>query len=184
MSKSQPYKSFGEELRRIRSEAKRTIIDISGAVELDPTLIEKIEKGEERPSEELIVLIISHFELDEMRAFELWKLAGYDRLDINETTASDKKDGVTPVVVPLSDARIVYTDMVNVTANNYGVVINFLQGLGSNNQPMAVSRVGMSVEHAVSFMKVLSETVEQVMNQKNKSSKDKKDTIDKPKKDS
>ena len=186
MSKSQPYKSFGEEFKRIRSEAKRTIIDISGAVELEPALIEKIERGEERPSEELIVLIISHFDLDESKAFDLWKLAGYDRLDGSDASAStaESKDNVVPVVVPLSDARIVYTDMVNVTANNYGVVVNFLQGLGSNNQPMAVSRVGMSVEHAVSFMKVLSETVEQVLaQQKTTKGKSLKDSKDSPKKD-
>jgi len=68
---------------------------------------------------------------------------------------------------------------VNVSANNYGVVINFLQGLGANNQPMAVSRVGMSIEHAVSFMKVLSDTVEQVVKQQDKQPVKKKPTKDK-----
>jgi len=49
--------------------------------------------------------------------------------------------------------------MVHVNANKYGVVINFLQGLGANNQPMAVSRIGMSHEHAQSLLEVLQQTL-------------------------
>ena len=49
--------------------------------------------------------------------------------------------------------------MIHINANKYGVVINFLQGLGSNNQPMAVSRIGMSREHAESLMEVLKKTL-------------------------
>ncbi len=51
-------------------------------------------------------------------------------------------------ILPL-DACVVYTDMVNVTANQFGVVMNFLQqGAGPNAGPVAVSRVGMSLDHA------------------------------------
>ena len=57
--------------------------------------------------------------------------------------------------------RIVYTDMVQISVNNYGVVINFLQGAGINNTPLAVSRIGMSKEHAKSLLDVLSNTLKQ-----------------------
>jgi hypothetical protein len=43
--------------------------------------------------------------------------------------------------------------------NNYGVVINFMQAGGSDNQPVAVARVGMSREHAESVVQVLQQTL-------------------------
>ena len=74
-----PYEKFGKQLKKIRTEAHKSILELSGAMELDPDRLKKIETGEERPSEELIVLLISHFELEDAQAFDLWKLAGYDK---------------------------------------------------------------------------------------------------------
>ena len=65
------------------------------------------------------------------------------------------------VFVSPEDARIVYTDMVQVMVNNYGVIMNFMQGAGPQNQPLAVSRVGMSKEHAKSILELLRATLEQ-----------------------
>lgn len=161
MGNEKPFEKFGKELRKIRTDAHKSLLEVSGAMELEPEQMRKIENGEERATEELIVLIISHFELEDKVALDLWRLAGYDRSNDNMQTPIN--GAPVPVVIPMNDARVVYTDMVNVSANNFGVVINFMQGLGANNQPMAISRVGMSLEHAVSFMKVLNETVEQMV---------------------
>jgi hypothetical protein len=64
------------------------------------------------------------------------------------------------MVLPI-DARIVYTDTVHVVANNHGVVMNFLQNAGPNNQTLAVARVGMSREHAKSVLELLQRTLDQ-----------------------
>jgi hypothetical protein len=48
---------------------------------------------------------------------------------------------------------------VNVSSNRFGVVINYLQGLGGSSQPLAVSRIGMSHAHAKSLIEVLQKTV-------------------------
>ena len=64
------------------------------------------------------------------------------------------------MVLPM-DARIVYTDTVHVMANNHGVVMNFLQNSGPNNQTIAVARVGMSREHAESVVELLQRTLAQ-----------------------
>jgi hypothetical protein len=61
---------------------------------------------------------------------------------------------ITPI-----DNRIIYTDTVHVMVNNYGVVMNFMQTSGSNNQPVTVSRIGMSREHAESVLQVLKRTL-------------------------
>jgi hypothetical protein len=42
--------------------------------------------------------------------------------------------------------------------------MNFMQGAGPNNQPLAVSRVGMSKEHARTIIDVLQKTLDQADN--------------------
>ncbi len=157
---SDKYKSFGARLKTMRESAKESIADLSGAVEVDTSVLNNIENGKEQPGEDLVLLIISHFALKEDEALKLWELAGYDQEKTGLTSVGNE-DGKTiqSAFITADDARIIYTDMVHVSANKYGVIINFLQGLGAQNQPMAVSRVGMSHEHAKSMLEVLQETI-------------------------
>lgn len=158
--RSNQYKSFGTRLKTMREIAKESIADLSGAVEVDTTVLSNIENGAEQPSEDLVLLIISHFALKEDEALKLWELAGYEQ-EKTGLASMGNEDGETTqsAFITADDARIIYTDMVHVSANKYGVIINFLQGLGAQNQPMAVSRIGMSHEHAKSMLDVLQETI-------------------------
>lgn len=154
------YKSFGTRLKTIRESAKESIADLSGAVEVDTSVLSNIENGKQQPSEDLVLLIISHFALKEDEALKLWELAGYEQEKTGLASIGNEDGPVSQsAFVTADDARIIYTDMVHVSANKYGVIINFLQGLGAQNQPMAVSRVGMSHEHAKSMLEVLEETI-------------------------
>src|SRR5690606_5241003 len=122
------------------------------------------EQGEQRPSEDILLLLIQHFNLKEDQADELWRLAGYNgQPDGEQYFYNDDAGNPQQMTVGIAaqDVRIVYTDMVQVMVNNYGVIINFLQGAGPGNQPLAVSRVGMSKEHAKSILEVLNKTLEQ-----------------------
>ncbi len=96
-----------------------------------------------------------------MFATKLWELAGYahDELPVKNTINDSRGQVQNGVIVLPVDARIVYTDMVHVMVNNYGVVMNFMQTAGANNQPMAVSRIGMSKEHAKSVLEILQKTL-------------------------
>ncbi len=150
-----PYRTLGERLQSFRKKSKETLPEVSGAVELETDIIASYERGETRPSEDVLDLLIRHFDIADDEADELWELAGYsDSPHIHEMPAAP-----TLVMIPL-DNRIVYTDTANVTINNYGVVMNFMQN-GVNNQPAAVARVGMSLEHAKSVLDVLGKTIKQ-----------------------
>ena len=59
------------------------------------------------------------------------------------------------------DLRVVYTDMVHVAVNDFGLVMNFMQTAGPANKPLAIARVGMSREHAKSVLEVLQRTLAQ-----------------------
>lgn len=177
---SKPYELLGKKLRSLREKHSESLVEVSGAVEIEPEMLENIEQGAERPSEDILLLLISHFSSRESEADHLWQLAGYERSSQNEPVLGNG-DQYAPqpavMVLPI-DARIVYTDTVHVIANNHGVVMNFLQNAGPNNQTIAVSRVGMSREHAQNMLELLQRTLQQSnpkelrMGQKSKKSKE------------
>ncbi len=176
MAKSSPpvYESFGKELKRIRTVAKRSLDDVSQAVEIDPAEFSQLETGHLRPSQEIVTLLINHFDLAVSTASRLWRLAGYDQQlsfagDDSNQPGDDSDDGLEAVLstegrqafLTISDNRATYTDMFNIRANSYGVTVNFLQGFSQDN-PLSVARVGMSLEHATRLAKALNETIGRV----------------------
>ncbi|MDZ7786490.1 MAG: DUF3467 domain-containing protein [Candidatus Saccharibacteria bacterium] len=157
----QPYKRLGKYLKQLRLNLHESLAEVSGAVELDTHHLSEIETGKKRPSEDILLLLISHFNVKEDEAVRLWELADFDKSQIpgNEQATNSPKAKETAFVAP-EELRISYTDMVHVSVNNYGVVMNFMQGNGVEGQPMIVSRVGMSKEHAKSMIELLRKTID------------------------
>jgi transcriptional regulator with XRE-family HTH domain len=155
-----PFKQLGNRLKLARETIQETLAEVSGAVEIGIDSLQQIELGGQRPSEDTLLLLINHFNLGDDEATDIWEMAGYINKDGG--MAGEAPDGFRQLaaIIPL-DNRVVYTDLVHVTANNYGVVMNFMQNTGSNGQPMAVARVGMSKEHARSVLEVLQQTLKQ-----------------------
>lgn len=159
-SGSTPFRRLGTQLRRLRQAAKESLAEASGAVEIDQVTLDNFEKGESRPSEDILLLLINHFDLKDDEADTLWFLAGYDKKRSGSEESNLLQQAV--MILPL-DARIVYTDMVNVTANTHGVVMNFLQqGSGQGAQPIAVARTGMSLEQARTVLEALQRSLDQI----------------------
>ncbi len=152
-----PFRKLGENLRELRIKAQESIEEVAGAVEIDVARLEMIEAGSLRPSEDIVELLIFHFKLDEKEAVELWSEAGYARPVSGDDEEPNKN--IVNLSVP-ADSRILYTDMVHVMSNQFGVILNFVQSVGPGAQPMVVSRVGMSKEHAKSVIEVLKQALE------------------------
>lgn len=160
-NKQRPYKPLGSHLKQMREKRKETLAEVSGAVEIDADMLVAFEEGIERPVEDILLLLISHFSAKEDQATKLWELAGYDQTELPTQHMINNPHGQVQngVVVLPADSRIVYTDKVHVMVNNYGVIMNFMQTAVPGNQPMAVSRIGMSKEHARSVLEVLQKTL-------------------------
>lgn len=178
-----PYKTLGARLKGMREKLRESLAEVSGAVEIELDALTEIEQGTHRPSEDILLLLISHFALKEDEATKLWELAGYEKIDDATAMSIDESGDVrNSVMVMPVDVRIAYTDMAHVVANQHGVVVNFMQTNGPGNQPLVVSRLGMSREHAKSLMELLQRTlagVEQPQQQAlpaPKQSKEKKNT--------
>ena len=159
---NKPYKLLGDKLRSLREKLNESLAEVSGAVEIELETLDRIERGSERPSEDILLLLISHFSAKDHDADHLWHLAGYERSLSEPSGLGGESYSPQPAMMVLPiDARIIYTDTVHIMANNHGVVMNFLQNAGPNNQTIAVSRIGMSREHAQSVLELLQQTLAQ-----------------------
>jgi transcriptional regulator with XRE-family HTH domain len=158
--KTTPFKPLGRKLKALRDRAGETLAEASGAVEVEVRQLASYELGHARPSEEVLLLLVSHFGVHEDEAIGLWELAGYGmdkipskRMSSGQTNADDDQIA--------SDARVLFTDIVDVVVNNHGVVMNFMQSGGPQDKPYSVARVGMSREHAKSILHILEVTLAQ-----------------------
>jgi predicted transcriptional regulator len=159
-SKQHPYRTLGFHLKSLREKENESIPDVSGAVEIESELLVEYEDGLKLPSEDILLLLISHFNLKNEEAMKLWRMAGYDNLTDNGNNSSQELYGQQPAVFILPiDARVVYTDMVQTNINDFGIVLNFQQTNNQQNQPLTVSKVGMSREHAENLAKMLNEVL-------------------------
>lgn len=164
MSKSYepaPFATLGSKLKDLRQLMKETLAEAAGAVEIGEDDLQRIEEGKERPSEEILMLLINHFGMKEDDAVQLWELAGYDSSeDIDDEGGSDGANATKTVLMAIAmDPRVMYSDSVHVAGSKHGVVLSFMQPGGGNLPNMPVARIGMSREHAKKFVALLQETL-------------------------
>ncbi len=155
------YRLLGQQLKALRSRANESLAEASGAVEIDVRELASFELGDKCPSEDVLLLLISHFGAKDDEAVKLWEMAGYTTAKVPSVHMVNEPDASS---VQHQDNRVLFTDIVDVVVNNYGVVMNFMQGGNPNSGPTTVARVGMSREHAKSVMDVLAATLSQVEN--------------------
>lgn len=159
-----PFKSLGLQLQGLRQKLQESLAEVAGAVEIEESQLERIEEGTERPSEDILMLLINHFGIHEDEATSLWLLAGYDASTDTENEPGDVQTPHSTVVMMMMDARILYSDQAQVAADKHGVVLSFMQNaLGpiGNQQKLPVARIGMSYEQAHDLLAVLHKTLRQ-----------------------
>jgi transcriptional regulator with XRE-family HTH domain len=152
------YKPLGKYLKQLRSRANESLAEASGAVEIDVRELAGYELGKTRPSEDVLLLLISHFGAKDDEAVKLWEMAGYGMEKIPATQMDNADVHILPSIN--QESRILFTDVVDIMVNNYGVVMNFMQ-TGTSNTTHPVARVGMSREHAKSILRILEHTLSQ-----------------------
>src|SRR5438309_12010771 len=73
-----PFKTLGTHLKYLREQSNESLAEVSGAVEIAEDALMRIEDGQERPEEDILLLLINHFAMPDQEAVQLWELAGYD----------------------------------------------------------------------------------------------------------
>lgn len=161
-----PHKSLGRYLKTMRQKLQESLGETSGAVEIDVEQLDRFERGAELPSEDILLLLISHFGLQDDEAVTMWELAGYDHGSAfspghdnggrGGQGASD--DGFVragaPIMLLALDNRVLYSNGVDIVSDDAGMVLNFVQS-ADQNQRIPVSRIGMSHEQAEQLLLTL-----------------------------
>jgi hypothetical protein len=151
-----PYKSLGEHLRFVREQSRQSLLEVSGAVEIDEQSLERIEAGVERPAEDILLLLISHFGVADREAVQLWEMADYDS-DMPEQIRPDTESQLSSknVVMLIGfDTRTVYSDGLEVVWGDAGATLNFTQA-ASGDQKLPVAKLGMSHEQVEQVIRTL-----------------------------
>lgn len=156
----------------MRQRLQESLGETSGAVEIAVEQLDRFERGAELPSEDILMLLISHFNLQDDEALKLWELAGYDSRtppfttgdfttgdDIGSEQSASSSDFSAhhPIQVMLLalDNRILYTNGAEIVTDDNGVVVSFTQSDNNNQPPVAIARVGMSYVQAEQFLQTL-----------------------------
>jgi transcriptional regulator with XRE-family HTH domain len=156
MSKSEKkFTSLGNHLKYVREQARQSLAEVSGAVEIDEQYLERIEQGLVRPAEDILLLLISHFGVKDREAVKLWESADYDselpeEFRITEETLANK----SVVMVMATDTRTLYTDEVSVSVNPSGLTLEFSHNLGKDKSA-PVASLGMSHAQAEMVVKAM-----------------------------
>jgi len=175
------FSDFGREISYYRKIKGVSIKDTAGAIGIDRTYLSRIENGHEKPSKELFWKIVNFFDLTDDRnvvmnlanQIGLIPEVAYGRREVQ----TDMKDQMKPetgiqelkevkVTVDPAKSAVLYTDSVFVTRSQYGLVFDFAQAMGSSNEHMIVSRIGMSEEHAKALLKVLESKLKESIKSK------------------
>jgi transcriptional regulator with XRE-family HTH domain len=142
------YSALGKRLKFARESKQQSLAEVSGAVEIDELTLARIEAGQERPSEDILLLLISHFEIQDSEAVRIWEMAAYGGELPDELKVDIDIAGASKVVMLIAqDMRSLYSDGVDVAVTAAGVNLSFTQSAG-NNQVLPVAKVGMSIEQA------------------------------------
>jgi len=149
-----PFKTLGKYLKILREDQRKSLAEVSGAVEIDSEMLERIEQGEERPTEDLLMLLVSYFDLQDHEAVQLWDSAGYAKGYKEHFHALDDSQTKIATILLALDVRVMYSDSVAVSGNESGVVMSFLQR-AEQEQPLPVARIGMSYTQAEEVLRVL-----------------------------
>jgi transcriptional regulator with XRE-family HTH domain len=171
---NQPFKQLGDRLKTIRQKLHESLSEVSGAVEIDEPTLTRIEQGDERPTEDILMLLISHFGMQDDEAAGLWQLAGYDQPRSHDHDNDDVQNSKATILVMAVDPRVIYSDGVQVSANRNGVTISFSQGNGSPNS-LITARVGMSRDQAKAVIRTLQDAISRSEPRQLPGSIDKKD---------
>jgi predicted transcriptional regulator len=147
MTEPIPFKDLGSHLKRLRELQRESIAEVSGAVEIDVPELERFEDGHARPSEDILMLLINHFGMQDHEAVQLWESAGYENESNDRFKPAENANAKSVMVFLALDTRTIYSDSLDINVSDNGVVLNFMQE-NATGQSVPVSRIGMSQKQA------------------------------------
>lgn len=159
--KTNRYVALGARLKFLREQWQQSLDEVSSTLEIDVKILRDIEAGKAIPPTDLLEMLINHFLLTDDQAQDLRELAEGPREEGDlGSLPGNLEDMLAKQIIMFMpiDNKVVYTDSMQATVNDNGVILQFMQQTG-NGQPVAISKVGMSREYAERVIEVLQNTL-------------------------
>ena len=134
-----PQQRIGGYLKQRRESLNESLAEVSGAVEINE--LSEIESGSILPTEDILILLLSHLDVEEPTARKVLKLAGYDALQPDEVSGDEQLKQQMFVLMP--GFQIQFADKAQVQKANDSVILNFYQP-SITNTDMPIARVGLT----------------------------------------
>jgi transcriptional regulator with XRE-family HTH domain len=157
---SAPFVTLGKHLKYVREQSQQSLAEVSGAVEIEEQQLARIESGYERPAEDILLLLISHFDVEEREAVQLWEAAEYDG-DVPDQIRPEIEvpGGAKSVVMLLAmDTRTLYSDGIEIASTPAGLTLHFTQA-AAKSQPNSIAKIGVSLEQAEVILQELQHSL-------------------------
>jgi transcriptional regulator with XRE-family HTH domain len=165
---------FGEKIKEFRRLRGLTSQELAGKLSVSRSYLARLENGYDKPSQEFLRKLSKNLSLSDEQAKQIWDLAGYtssgfiiDREnrkgvveEVNNGEVETGKEMKKEIQVSMKDVPVLYSDSAFVTANQFGIVFDFAQSIGSTNNQNVVARIGMSIDHARALSEVLRKRLE------------------------
>jgi hypothetical protein len=151
-----PFRTLGSHLRYVREQSRQSLAEVSGAVEIEEDQLKRIEAGVERPAEDILLLLISHFNVQDREAVQLWELADYDS-DMPDEIRTEIPAGKPMVMLLAVDVRTMYSDGLEIAVTPAGVTLHFTQGESDHHN--SVAKIGMSHQQASTVIRSLEQAL-------------------------
>lgn len=157
------YVNLGLKIREARKSTGHTLAFLANKIGIDNSHLSMIETGLRRPSENILQIIADQYSLDFQ---QLRVLADYEenntanRREEVKIVESNQEVVAKDIQIRVPDTlQVLYSDSAFITSGPYGLVFDFAQKLGSTTNENVVARIGLSVQHAKAFLKILSQKI-------------------------
>lgn len=158
MSAEYPYKNIGNYLKHTRENLSESVAEVSGAVEIDIDMLTSIECGLELPSEEILLLLVSHFGLEESEAQKVFNLAGYTHENRQRDELANEDIAKQIYALLPHTTQVLYSDNSEILINDSGLTISFMQQ-DMSGKSLPAARIGMSRHHAEKLHNLLGQAL-------------------------
>jgi transcriptional regulator with XRE-family HTH domain len=173
------YWKIGRKLKQYRESDGHSLSEAARLLGEDKSYLSRVETGNKRPSGNLIKKIITVYGISDVEKILLYnlieKIIGKE-VNLKKFMASNKIDSpadkVNNVVGQTANQlqievpqglNALYSDLVSITSNPHGYILDFAQTVGPTNRCIVVSRIGMSEQHALALYNALRERLKASM---------------------
>ncbi|MBI1952424.1 helix-turn-helix transcriptional regulator [Candidatus Saccharibacteria bacterium] len=165
-------KQLGDKVKQERALLSLSQAQLAEAMEIDTTLLSKIENGHVQPTQEQLQAIIDALELNQPKAIELWNLSGrpagfvttqrVSKSDLERITSMATKktaDESSQMSFTIDPARVqtLYSDIAAIVSTQNGMTLQFGQHMAGSNTANVVASVGVSFDHARKIANAINE---------------------------